>query len=103
VGKVGVIKNDPMAMRPFCGYNMADYFDHMRNILRKLERPVKIFNVNWFRVDENGKFIWPGFGENIRVIKWAIDRLNGNVDFYFNADRYCTKCRRNRCAWLKYR
>jgi len=80
VGKVGVIKNDPMAMRPFCGYNMADYFDHMRNVLRKLERPVKIFNVNWFRVDENGRFIWPGFGENIRVIKWAIDRLNGNVD-----------------------
>jgi len=79
VGRVGVIKNDPMAMRPFCGYNMADYFDHMRNILRKLERPVKIFNVNWFRVGENGKFIWPGFGENIRVIRWAIDRLNGDV------------------------
>ncbi|MGB9732649.1 MAG: phosphoenolpyruvate carboxykinase (GTP) [Candidatus Micrarchaeia archaeon] len=76
-GKVGVIKNDPMAMRPFCGYNMADYFDHMRKVLRKAKNPPKIYNVNWFRVDENGNFIWPGFGENMRVIKWIIDRLNG--------------------------
>jgi len=80
VGKVGIIRNDPMAMRPFCGYNMADYFDHMRNVLRKLDKPIKIFNVNWFRTDANGNFVWPGFGENIRVIKWAIDRLNGDAE-----------------------
>ncbi|MGC8647497.1 MAG: phosphoenolpyruvate carboxykinase (GTP) [Candidatus Micrarchaeia archaeon] len=78
-GKVGIVKNDPMAMRPFCGYNMADYFDHMKKVLEKARNPPKIYNVNWFRVDESGNFVWPGFGENIRVIKWIIDRINSDT------------------------
>ncbi|MGC9205166.1 MAG: phosphoenolpyruvate carboxykinase (GTP) [Candidatus Micrarchaeia archaeon] len=79
VGKVGIIKNDPMAMRPFCGYNMADYFDHMRNILSKTEPRIRIFNVNWFRTNDEGKFIWPGFSDNMRVIKWVVERVNGKA------------------------
>jgi phosphoenolpyruvate carboxykinase (GTP) len=78
-GQVGVVRRDPMAMLPFCGYNMADYFSHWMNIGGKLVNPPKIFFVNWFKKDSQGKFIWPGFRDNFRIIKWMIDRVNNAV------------------------
>ena len=78
-GAVGVVRRDPMAMKPFAGYNFGDYWRHWLDVDRKLKHPPKLFHVNWFRRDASGKFLWPGFGDNLRVMEWIIKRCAGQV------------------------
>ncbi|HEX9772636.1 MAG TPA: phosphoenolpyruvate carboxykinase (GTP) [Steroidobacteraceae bacterium] len=79
VGKVGVVRRDPMAMKPFCGYNFADYWSHWLSFEGRARQLPKVFHVNWFRQDDDGRFLWPGFGDNLHVLRWVIDRCTGRA------------------------
>jgi phosphoenolpyruvate carboxykinase (GTP) len=80
VGQMGVVRRDSMAMKPFCGYNFGDYWKHWLSFEGRASKLPRIFHVNWFRQDKNGRFMWPGYGENLRVLRWVTDRCDGRVE-----------------------
>jgi phosphoenolpyruvate carboxykinase (GTP) len=79
-GAVGVVRRDPMAMKPFAGYNFGDYWGHWLSVGKRLKNPPRLFHVNWFRRDAAGRFLWPGFGDNLRVMEWILRRCAGQID-----------------------
>ena len=85
---MGKIRRDPMAMKPFCGYNFADYWAHWLSFEQRTDKLPKIFHINWFRQDPEGRFLWPGFGENLRVLRWIIDRCVGRTGAVVSAIGY---------------